>query len=295
MKTHLLHIASWLNQFIRKIHLERFGWVGRIKHLGKRILTGSVVREQGPVLIRAMGGSMYVSLEHLMVYGLYPFEPFSIKLFKQALKPGMTVLDIGAHCGLYSLIAAQIVGKQGKVYAFEPAPDNFAILKRNIKLRGYDNIVAINNAVGDRDEIRPFLIGIDSSTSGFYPQLGYPSKETCLVETVTIDNYLNGQPVNVIKMDIEGNESYALVGMRQTIVQSNNLILLVEFNPGCLLMAKVNPDDFLNQLKDLGFDIQMIDENRGRLVTLNKSELHKRYNDLGCHPNLYCIKGEGEY
>ena len=106
MKTKIWQIASRFNYFAHKRHLERVGVFYRIQQLANRFLLHWVSSQGELVLISVMGKAMYVSPAYIGSYGLVPFEPFSIKLFKQALKPGMTVLDIGAHFGLYSLIAA---------------------------------------------------------------------------------------------------------------------------------------------------------------------------------------------
>jgi FkbM family methyltransferase len=59
----------------------------------------------------------------------------------------MTVVDIGANIGYYSLIAAEPIGTDGKVYAFEPDPDNYALLVRNVELNGYRNVETVEKAV----------------------------------------------------------------------------------------------------------------------------------------------------
>lgn len=113
-------------------------------------------------------------------------------------------------------------------------------------------------------------------------------KEVIPVECITIDGFLGGRTVDIIKMDIEGNEPYALAGMEKTISKSDNLILFAEFAPAYLRRAGVNPKDYLIQLADLSFDIQLIDE-RSRCLKPVTEEVF-RIDEPSWHANLYCIK-----
>ena len=77
------------------------------------------------------------------------FEPATVKVLKRLVKSGDTVLDIGANVGYMSLVLAKCVGKNGKVFSFEPDSKNFASLKRNIELNADCNIEPIAKAVSD--------------------------------------------------------------------------------------------------------------------------------------------------
>src|ERR1017187_7387482 len=68
------------------------------------------------------------------------YEPETKILLSNIIRPGMTFLDVGAHVGHYTLLAARLVGPTGHVYAFEPEPENYAILTKNIALNGYTNV-----------------------------------------------------------------------------------------------------------------------------------------------------------
>ena len=83
----------------------------------------------GIVLIEVQGHKMYVDLEdtgvvpYLIKDGIY--EKYTTEYFKKIVKSGQVVVDVGAMIGYYTLIAAEIVGENGKVFAFEPAVDNY--------------------------------------------------------------------------------------------------------------------------------------------------------------------------
>ena len=67
-------------------------------------------------------------------------------LVKRIVRNGDIVVDIGAHIGYYTLIFARLVGPKGKVFAFEPEPNNFNLLIKNIKINGYKNIIPVQKA-----------------------------------------------------------------------------------------------------------------------------------------------------
>jgi FkbM family methyltransferase len=78
------------------------------------------------------------------------YEAGTTRLFQVLLKPGMTVVDVGAHIGYYTVLASRLVREEGRVYAFEPDPDTFAVLIENIKTKAIPNVLPIQKAVADR-------------------------------------------------------------------------------------------------------------------------------------------------
>ena len=79
-------------------------------------------------------------------------------------------MDVGASVGYYTLLLARLVGPSGRVYAFEPIPRDFAILKRNVKANGYQNVVLENRAVSDINGIERFYISsVSYAVSSLHP------------------------------------------------------------------------------------------------------------------------------
>ena len=115
------------------------------------------------------------------------------------------------------------------VHAFEPAPENFQILKKNIELNQLTNVVPVNKAVSDSSTTMPFFIEKQNDVQGSLYSTLRSNEFTIPVECVTIDEYMAGQPVDVIKMDIEGGEPAALKGMEKTLANSKDLVLFIEF------------------------------------------------------------------
>jgi FkbM family methyltransferase len=216
------------------------------------------------------------------------YETGTRRLFEKIVRPGMTVMDCGAHIGWYTLIAAERVGSSGRVYAFEPNPKSYDILLRNIALNGLGNVVAIRKALAEKSGSR-FLYpskresGTDSLFKSGLAATGL------VVEATTLDDFLaaEGWPhVHLIKMDIEGAELAALEGAHRFLRSQNHISLIVEFSPRNLQAAGVAMDDFLRRLQILGFRIQVI-RDRGEPLVFNPSTPPLSSKDEG-YVNLLC-------
>jgi FkbM family methyltransferase len=203
------------------------------------------------------------------------WEPFQLELFKGELRSGMTVLDIGANIGFYSLTASRAVGDGGSVYAFEADPRNVFHLKANVISNRCTNITVVEKAVGESAGTQIFRMAEKPTHSSLFTSMrDMPVIATLEVETVAIDDVLAHNPtVDVIKMDIEGGEPAALRGMATTLRASPNLRLFVEYEPLALEAAGESPEEFLHALKSLFGNISVIDESDRRLVPLHHARL----------------------
>lgn len=244
-----------------------------------------------PFLTTVHGIPLYIypNTFETVAYLCQPFEPYTTALFERAVSPGATILDLGAQFGYFSLIAAKRVGPEGRVYAFEPALANFTLLERNIRMNGYAEIIhPVQQAVGDHRARVTFFVYDGSDSHGMHRHPRVAVKETTEVECIALDEWLGGQAVDVVKMDIEGQEPYALQGMKQTIARSDRLILFAEFAPAYLRRAGVEPQDYLEQLVSLGFDVHLIDEESRCLKPIPRD--HAWRTPPTWHANVYCRK-----
>jgi FkbM family methyltransferase len=222
------------------------------------------------------------------------FEPYETELFREALKPGMTVIDIGANIGYYTVIAASRVGASGKVIAFEPAPENYAFLKETIAANSFSQVAAYPLAVADKEgELQLNLYdsnkGKHSLVKDASTAKGFNSSVT--VKTVALDNFLRKEHidrVDVVKMDIEGAESIALQGMNESL--SNAKMLFLEFTPSAIQKAGHDPDEVLRLLREKSFDIYAIDERaKSKRRITDFDALVRAIPETEC-ANLFCEK-----
>lgn len=159
----------------------------------------------------------YVS-DQIYYYGC--FERDLLALLAQALEPGMVFVDIGAHVGLYSVIAASRVGSTGHVYAFEPSAETFALLQDNVALNGHSNVECVRAAVSDRPGVAVLYLAGKTIRAGSSLGRADFTEGSEQVPSVTIDEFLKARGAlraDAMKMDIEGAERLALRGARELL------------------------------------------------------------------------------
>lgn len=220
------------------------------------------------------------------------FEPFETEIIKREIKPGDVVVDIGANIGYYTLIFARLVGPEGKVYAFEPDPANFELLRANVAANGYENVVLEQKAVSDR--LGETKLHLSPGNMGDHRL--YDSKDgrrAILVEVVKLDDYFKcSKPeIDFIKMDIQGSEPGAFSGMFSIVQNNANLKLATEFWPAGLQTFGVNAEAYLEMLVNSGFYLHEIDEPGKKLERLDASAILERFpTESQKHTNLLLAK-----
>ncbi|MDP7510867.1 MAG: FkbM family methyltransferase [Dehalococcoidia bacterium] len=251
---------------------------------------GDEVEVQGHRMFLASQGR-YPPLD--MAMGRYEQETTS--LFQSIIEPGTVVIDVGAHVGYYSLLAARNAGPAGKVYAFEPEPANHSLLVKNAELNGYDNIVPLRKAVSNR--VGSSTLYLTSLDNGRHSTYRHESTQTGseVVETTSLDAFLESEgwpPVDLVKVDVEGAEMDVLAGMEQLLQRSDRLRLIVEFNPSLLRNAGVDPVELFNRLSSLNYEASCIDEKGGLLPreAIDVPALVERLQASETSVNLYCTK-----
>jgi len=199
-------------------------------------------------------------------------------------------MDIGAHIGYFTRLFAGLTGKNGVVYAFEADPENFALLAKNT--RHFKNIKLCSQAVSAKSGSIDFYHSEDKTGCHSVIPADFRQKKIT-VPAIMLDDFMrvrNIKRIDLIKMDIEGGEFAALKGMRGAVSENPSLMLLVEFNPGCLKLAGVHSLEFLRLLNDLGFEIFTVGEKQ--LVKIKLSEIADDRDVLAGAEfiNLYCVR-----
>jgi FkbM family methyltransferase len=208
----------------------------------------------------------------------------------------MTMLDIGAHVGYYSRRYAKILGGNGRIFSFEPHPRTFATLKHNVA--ALPQVTAVQLALAEQEgtaELHDYLM-MSASGSLHYdesmvelqkaqthandiaPRIGQTfAAQTFTVRTTPVDSFLASRgvsQVDLVKMDIEGAEIGALRGMQQTIANSPNLVLVMEYNPQALKAFGHDPVAALHEVQSFGFSKVEAIEADGRLTNLSHQPDH---------------------
>ena len=250
----------------------------------------------GPVVV--LGHKMILASSNTyppiaMAAGQY--EPETTRLLERIVEPGMSIIDVGAHVGYYSLIAARAVGPTGKVYSFEAEPANYGLLVENARLNGYENVVAINKGVSNAEGTATlFVSGLDNGRNSLFRH-DLPQAGTRTIETISLDGFLEGldwPDIDLVKVDVEGSEDMVWEGMALLRQKSPNLKLIIELNPALLRGAGVEPFEFLDKAMQSGFNIQWIDEGTG-VVSIESIDLKTMLSRLEAEEesvNLFCVK-----
>jgi FkbM family methyltransferase len=217
---------------------------------------------------RDVGVSLY-----LLTEGAY--EPRLTALLKRMIKPGMVVVDAGANVGCFTMLAARLVGPQGRVYAFEPVPETFALLCDGLVLNGYGHVIAIPAVLAERDGHR--TLHLDRRN------LGAPSLRAAnvadpggdlVVQTVTLDRQFarREDPVDLVKLDTQGAEGLVLEGAN-CLFDNPRLTIVMELWPAGLRSFGTDPAELLRGLRGRGFRLEWLDERSGELAPREDAEV----------------------
>lgn len=163
----------------------------------------------------------------LLLHYIGTFEPHVITLLRDLLKPGDTVLDVGANVGFHTLECWAIVGKSGRVISIEAMPEHAKTIQRNLMANDLPSDDILNVAVGDhRGEVS---LGLpEGGNKGMFGINAGPGEYK--VPLRRIDDLLHGVgSLALIKMDIEGSELGALQGAKETI-RKHRPAIIIELN-----------------------------------------------------------------
>lgn len=179
-------------------------------------------------------------------FGTYINEETSIRIWKHYVRESKVIIDVGANFGFYSLLSAGI-NPNAKIYAFEPSPYILKSFTRNIELNLFRNIHLQSLGVGDKDgKFKLFVSDDDNTGMSSLVDRGEYSRYTVDVSVVTLDGFTRSNSidtVDLVKIDVEGNEFNVLIGMNE---------ILKVYKPAIFI-------ELLNDtLKNFGHDIQVI-------------------------------------
>lgn len=199
-------------------------------------------------------------------FPLYRLLYFSYKRFSDRdkiglitghVKPGMSVLDIGANIGFYTILLSRSVGKNGTVYAFEPDEDNFNNLKRLTKK--LTNLKLVKAACGEKSGMS-YLYKSENLNVDHHLYENDESREKVGVQMVSVDEYLKNERggIGFVKIDVQGYDCFVVKGMKKTLSRSDNTIIIGELWPYGLRQAGSSADEYLSELSQLGFIVEIL-------------------------------------
>jgi len=161
------------------------------------------------------------------------YEPETVALFERFLQPGMVALDVGAHIGQYTLVAARLVGPTGQVHSFEPDPETCAWLEGNCARNSLPNVHVNRIALSESTGTRTFYFATthDIGSNSLAEPLNFSGRKA-QVECMPLDSYLASRGlarVHLVKMDVEGAELAVLRGGERLFSNPERPVLIMEF------------------------------------------------------------------
>ncbi len=196
------------------------------------------------------------------------YEENVTRVLLKYLKPNIQFLDIGANIGFFSLLVASQC-PDSTVISFEPDVENFKLLQMSRIYNGFEtriqphqlavsdrNETILLTGVGNNDNSGAKVTSNDRETLAQFTQSPYSNFQT--IQAVQLDSFLANTKIDLVKLDIEGHEPFAIQGMLNLLKQ-NQPVILVEFAPISLThIGKTSPEAFLQTFVDLGYHLTII-------------------------------------
>jgi FkbM family methyltransferase len=188
-------------------------------------------------------------------------EPATTDFLVRYLRRGDTFLDLGAHVGYFTLLAAFLVGPEGRVHAFEPSPTSSAYLQKNVDLNGLRNVTTHCVAISDRAEQRNLCVATDghsawNSLAPELPAIPHVKREVrCTTLDACVRDCLGGASITLIKVDVEGWECCVLRGGQDVLAAAAAPPLLIEFSTVIAQRAGHTVEELRGLLVGLGYTL----------------------------------------
>jgi FkbM family methyltransferase len=225
-----------------------------------------------PFPLRVAPGFWWLARNDAVSDGLFAgtFERGERSVFAGLVKPGMTVLDIGAHAGLYTLIASKLAGDTGRVISFEPSPRERARLLKHLALNRRGNVTVKPVALGETDgEATLYVVqGNETGCNSLRPGDVGASQPVRVPLRRLDDLHARGEigRVDVVKMDIEGGELSALRGAG-AFFRAERPVLLCEIEDARIAPWGYNGREIIDLVAGWGYDWSIVTGD-GRLEPL---------------------------
>lgn len=167
------------------------------------------------------------------------WEPRTTWAVKKFTKEGDICIDVGASIGWFTMQFARRAGPTGKVFAFEPTPNQIPYITENVRKNGFKDIVKIFN-VGAWDKTEDIKLPVNAGVK-------YESKGVAIDDVLEAEGI---QQIDLAKIDVDGPEVKVLKGLERTIKRSSNMKLIIEYYPKYILDAGDKPEEFQKFIKN---------------------------------------------
>ena len=255
----------WVN--LAKLNFLLYKFLNRETSLGHYLLKGSIVKNSyGVFFCRKRSSDLSSIIESR------EFE--EMEKVKKLVGAGDVVIDCGAHIGKYTIFASKNVSDGGKVIAFEPHPDNYEILIKNLRLNKCRNVVALKVGLWNKNGTHAFSI---SSNYAQHSMVIDHRKNYLKIKVNKLDAILNRfgiKTVKLLKLDAEGAEYFVLLGALKSLRAHRISNIVLETHPiqlernGKIILIRKSKE----LLKSCGYTIQRLSREH-IFCTIRKSDI----------------------
>jgi FkbM family methyltransferase len=196
-------------------------------------------------------------------------ENYESALIERVLKVGMTVVDVGANHGMFSLEAAHLIGRDGVVHAFEPTPRTRELLRSNLAANGLSSVKVFSSALGAlpgtaRLRVHNELSGLNTlaALDVTWNRQKLAADEIIEVPVVTLSAHAKSEGldhIDFLKIDVEGFELSVIRGARELLREKRIDLILLEIGDVTCATAGIEPIEVLDELETLGYGLHSID------------------------------------
>jgi FkbM family methyltransferase len=198
-------------------------------------------------------------------------------LFMQRyLRAGDHVVDCGANAGMYTILAAELVGRAGRVDAFEGAPSTVERLRENVALNGLDQVVVHVAAVSDREGDVEFTTDRGSGTGNRMRTSEDAAEATAVVPAVRLDDAIGEASPALVKLDIEGAEPLAFVGAQELLRRRVPPVWLLELQDRYMIRYGWTAERLVELLDGAGYQLATYDPTANELHPGGYELVHSR-------------------
>lgn len=187
-------------------------------------------------------------------------EPELLYVLRKEIKPGMTCMDLGGNVGYITLLMCDLVGRYGFVYAVEPDPRNYKLLKDNIAINSYtERVEHLNIGISDKDGSVEFWPGKTEGNLGSITRHKKSADEPINIPVLSLNSYFKLRKFpELIKMDVEGHEVEILDGFINTIaVERFPCKIVMELHP-TLYSSEEKMEVMITSYLNCGFKIKYV-------------------------------------
>ena len=192
------------------------------------------------------------------------YEPELVDFLERCLKPGMVAFDVGANIGCHTLVMANAVAANGRVFAFEPNPAIHQRLRANITLNRFAQVEALPLCLSDHASeetlFAPYENEYNQGLASMHRGNLGPRCQEITVASVTLDDFVGErglQRLDLLKVDVEGHEFQVLAGARHVLRQFRP-VLVLEFSERQWANAGVRPEQVEDYLAGLGYELYVL-------------------------------------